>query len=91
MALREVNGIADPVARKAELLDRLDHVWKLAMERSYLNKRGKKVANPDLAIAERVVVTAAELVGVSEAAPTARRPVDLSVFNGGKGPQKATG
>lgn len=91
LALREVAALPASADRKGALLDRLDHIWQLALSRSYTNKAGKVVANPDLAIAERVVVTAAELVGVSEGAGGARRPVDLSVFNGGKAAEKKTG
>jgi hypothetical protein len=91
-ALREVAAMPDASARKAALLDRLDHIWELALSRTYLNKHGDEIATPDLGAAEKVVVTAAELVGATEGQPAARRPIDLSVFNGGAGaPRKVAG
>lgn len=84
LAFREVAELPTAQERRAALLDRLEHIWGLAMARSYTKKNGEVVANPDLAIADRVVVTAGELVGVREGEGGARRPIDLSVFSGGK-------
>lgn len=87
LALREVAALPDQSARLAELLDRLDFVWRLATERTYLNKRGKPVKNPDHATQVKVIEVAADLVGAKaqqqNGAGNGLRPVDLSIFNGG--------
>jgi len=88
LAFREVAELPTAAERKAALLDRLDHIWELALGRSYTKKDGSVVPNPDLAIADKVVVTASELVGVREGEGGARRPIDLSLFNGGKAAEK---
>ncbi len=93
-ALRDVAALPDAAARRAELLDRLDHVWEQALSKSYVNKHGDEIPNPDLAIAKSVIETAAELVGATHEATTGKgaRPVDLSVFNGGaSAPRKVAG
>lgn len=100
IALSQVPAIADPAARLAALFERLEHVWQVATDSGYTNKRGEWVSDPDSATQVRVVECAAELCGakVGGAAAPERpatvggRPLpDLSVFNGGKGPQKAVG
>lgn len=87
MALRDVMKLPEKADRKGELLDRLDHVWELAVNRTYLNKKGQEVENPDGAIAIKVVEVAAEIVEAT-GAHEARRPIDLSVFNGGKSAER---
>lgn len=89
MALRDVAAIADKAERRAHLLDRLDHVWKQATERGYVNKAGDVIANPDGATQCKCIDLAAELVD-AHGEDRAKRPADLSVFNGGKAsPRKA--
>ena len=75
------------------MLDRLDAIKKLASERCYSNKHGALVKQPDAGTMLRVDEVALEVLNVyaTPASVTGRKPVDLSVFNGGKAPQKATG
>lgn len=91
MALREVLALPEPSKRLAELLERLDQVWVTASNRTYLNKRGKPVADPDQATRLRVIEVAAELMGARvDASGTGNGRPDLSVFNGGKAPERKT-
>lgn len=56
-----------------------------AQSRSYTNKRGDTVVAPDHGAIERIDEAVLEVLGVYASPPSAlRRPVDLSVFNGGK-------
>jgi hypothetical protein len=88
LALRDIAALSDKAERKAHLLDRLDIIWAAAMAKTYVNKHGDEIACPDGAIAIRVVEVASELVD-AQGDTHARRPVDLSVFNGGKSAAKA--
>src|SRR5688572_7124126 len=83
MALRDVAAIPDKAKRKAELLDRLDHVWQQATDRSYTTKAGDVIHQPDGATQCKCIDLAAELVD-AHGEDRAKRPADLSVFNGGK-------
>lgn len=90
LALREVAALPDKAARKAHLLERLDHAWQQATERGYLNKAGDFIPNPDGSTQTKVIDLAAELMG-AHGEERAARPADLSVFNGGKGAARKAG
>ncbi len=48
--------------RKAALIPRLEHLWDVAMARSYVSK-GVEHANPDCAVALKVVEAADHILG----------------------------
>jgi hypothetical protein len=92
LSLREIDEIADPSERRRCMLDRLDANRELAKSRCYTNKHGAVVAMPDAGTMTRIDEIALEVLGVYAAPPSsARRPVDLSVFNGGKAAEKKVG
>ena len=71
--------------RKEALMPRLEHLWNLCLERTYQNKKGEAVPNPDHATALRVVEVAdALLCDAGDRANTGSRLEALKVFDGGK-------
>lgn len=91
LSLREIDAIVDPTERRRLMLDRLEEIRKLASERCYSNKHGDLVRQPDAGTMLRVEEVALEVLGVyaAPASGAGRKPVDLSVFNGGKAEKKA--
>lgn len=65
--LRDLDAIADPVEKRRAMLDRLDQIRELAESRSYVNKRGEQVTNPDTSTMLAVDQFATELTGVERA------------------------
>lgn len=91
LSLREIDEIADPSERRRCMLDRLDANRELAKSRCYTNKHGAVVAMPDAGTMTRIDEIALEVLGVYSAPASVRRPIDLSVFNGGKAAEKKAG
>lgn len=54
-----------PDQRRSELMHRLEHVWSEAQARSYLNKHGDEIPNPDTAVMLKVVQAVAVLQGMT--------------------------
>src|SRR5688572_10014639 len=84
MTLVEVGKL--PVdERRPELLKRLEHLWKTALERHYTTKDGDERPNPDVASALRVVEVAdAMLVEVDGKQQKRANLAELTIFQGGK-------
>jgi hypothetical protein len=82
LALAEVSRLGTVDERRAALMERLEHVWRLALERTYTNKHGDEVPNPDNATALRVVEVADALMNAGEKQEKRTNLVDLAIFKG---------
>jgi hypothetical protein len=79
MALREVLKLP-PEQRDAELMDRIEHVWQLALDRQAVNKHGETIPNPDGATALRAVEVAKALMGTDATQQKRANLLDLAMF-----------
>jgi hypothetical protein len=82
LALAEVSRLGTVDERRAALMERLEHVWRLALERTYTNKHGDEMPNPDNATALRVVEVADALMNAGEKQEKRTNLVDLAIFKG---------
>jgi hypothetical protein len=80
--LREVSKLGTPDERRAELMDRLEYVWEQAIGRTYTNKHGDEMPNPDNATALRVVEVADALMNDGDKQQKRAGLVDLAIFKG---------
>jgi hypothetical protein len=87
LSLREIDALPDATERRRAMLDRIEDIKTMARGRSWTNKRGDTVDHPDTATMLRAEELALSVLDVQAASPQ-RRPVDLSVFNGGKAAEK---
>jgi hypothetical protein len=85
LALAEVSRLGTVDERRAALMERLEHVWRLALERTYTNKHGDETPNPDTATALRCVEVADALMNEADEKQKKRgQLVDMTIF----GPQR---
>lgn len=61
-------GHLPPEQKRDQLMLRLEEVWDEAKARSYMNKRGEEIPNPDTAVMVKVVQAVAVLQGMAGAA-----------------------
>jgi nitroimidazol reductase NimA-like FMN-containing flavoprotein (pyridoxamine 5'-phosphate oxidase superfamily) len=88
MAFADVSKLPTVTERRAELMRRLEHVWEQAMGRTYTNKHGDEMPNPDNATALRVVEVADVLMNEADEKQKKRgQLVEMAIFN----TQKRTG
>ena len=70
-AFSELSGLP-PAERREALMLRLEHVWDEAQQKTYTNKHGDEVANPDGNLQLKVIQAVAVLQGLTgETADTA--------------------